>query len=87
MVEILMKSAKLVTLGLLKMKVFWNKSYSVKIFARDVKNKILSRVSNFVVDLVMPPNFDTLHKKCETADLVTFTGEILNGKLHFLCIE
>ena len=21
----------------------------------------------------------------ETADLVTFTGEILNGKLHFLC--
>ena len=83
MVEILMKSAKLVTLGLLKMKVFWNKSYSVKIFARDVKNKILSRVSNFIVDLVMSPNFDTLHKKCETADLVTFTGEILNGKLHF----
>ena len=22
-----------------------------------------------------------------TADLVTFTEEILNGKLHFLCIE
>ena len=21
----------------------------------------------------------------KTADLVTFTGEILNGKLHFLC--
>ena len=21
------------------------------------------------------------------ADLVTFTGEIVNGKLHFLCIE
>ena len=21
----------------------------------------------------------------ETADVVTFTGEILNGKLHFLC--
>ena len=23
----------------------------------------------------------------ETADLVTFTEEILNGKLHFLCSE
>ena len=23
----------------------------------------------------------------ETADLVTFTEEILNGKLHFLCCE
>ena len=23
----------------------------------------------------------------ETADLVTFTEEITNGKLHFLCIE
>ena len=25
------------------------------------------------------------HDQKETADLVTFTGEILNGKLHFLC--
>ena len=28
---------------------------------------------------------DSLHKKLETADLVTFAEEILNGKLHFLC--
>ena len=30
----------------------------------------------------------TLYKKCfdaNPADLVTFTEEILNGKLHFLC--
>ena len=27
----------------------------------------------------------SLHKK--TADLATFTEEILNGKLHFLCSE
>ena len=27
----------------------------------------------------------TLHKKLKTADLVIFTEEILNGKLHFLC--
>ena len=25
--------------------------------------------------------------KCETADLVTFIEEILNGKLHFLCSD
>ena len=38
----------------------------------------------------------SLHKKMtfsikdfrmEAADLVTFTGEILNGKLYFLCCE
>ena len=45
-----------------------------------------------------PLKDDTRHKKCsfllnissvngtaETADLVAFTEEILNGKLHFLC--
>ena len=26
-----------------------------------------------------------LSSKCGPADLVTFNGEILNGKLHFLC--
>ena len=26
-----------------------------------------------------------MHKKLETAHLVTFTEETLNGKLHFLC--
>ena len=28
---------------------------------------------------------NTAQKMKETADLVTFTEEILNGKLHFLC--
>ena len=27
---------------------------------------------------------NTAHKMQETADLITFTEEILNGKLHFL---
>ena len=30
---------------------------------------------------------DFLCKCEETADLVTFTEEILNGKLHFLCSD
>ena len=44
MVEILMMSAKLATLGLLKIKVTWNKGYDVIIFVYDVINKILSRL-------------------------------------------
>ena len=27
----------------------------------------------------------SIKKNSETADMVTFTEEILNGKLHFLC--
>ena len=46
MVTILMKSAKIATLGLLKIKVFSNKRY-------DVTNEILSRGSNYIVDVVM----------------------------------
>ena len=48
-----MISAKIATLGLLKIKVFRNKGYDVIISAYDVINKNLSRDSNFIVDLVM----------------------------------
>ena len=33
-------AAKMATLGLLKVKVFWNKDYDVVIFVHDVTNKI-----------------------------------------------
>ena len=52
-----MMSAKMATLGLLKIKVFWNKGYDVIIFVHDVTNKILSRDSNYIVDVVMWPKF------------------------------
>ena len=42
MVTILMMSAKLVSSGLLKIKIFENKGYDVKIPDYDVSNKILS---------------------------------------------
>ena len=48
MVTIWMMSAKLATLGLLKVKVFWNKGYDVKISVYDVTNKILLRDSNYI---------------------------------------
>ena len=45
------------TLGLLKIKVFWNKGHDVIIFVYDIINKNLSRESNYIVDLVMLPKF------------------------------
>ena len=42
MFPILMMSAKLATLGLLKIKVFRSKGYDVVIFHHEVTNKILS---------------------------------------------
>ena len=58
MVTILMMSAKVATLGLLKIKVFWNKGYDVMISVHDITNKILSRESNYIVDIVMSQKFD-----------------------------
>ena len=57
MVKILMMLAKMATVCLLKIKIFWNKRYEDMIFAHDVTNKILSRYSNYIVDLVVWPNF------------------------------
>ena len=52
-----MMSAKMVTPGLLKIMVFWNKGYDVIIPVNDITNKILSRDSNYIVDLSMWPKF------------------------------
>ena len=57
MVRILMISAKIATLGLLKLNLFWNKGYDVIINVHDVTTKILSRDWNYLVDVVMWPKF------------------------------
>ena len=57
MVTILMMSAKMATLGLLKIKIFWYKGYDVIIFVYDVTNKILSRYSNYIIDVAMWQKF------------------------------
>ena len=54
---ILMMSAKMVTPGLRKIKVFWKKGYDVIISVSDITNKTLSRDSNYFVDVVMWPKF------------------------------
>ena len=53
MVTILIMSVKLTTPGFLKINLFQNKSYDVIILDYDVTNKILSRNSNYIVDVVM----------------------------------
>ena len=52
-----MMSAKMATPGLLKIRVFWNKGYDVIIFVYDVTNKILSRDSNYIIDVAMWQTF------------------------------
>ena len=57
MVTILMKLGKMVTLGLLKRKIFWNKGYDVIVYAHDITNKLSTDDSNYTVDVVMWPEF------------------------------
>ena len=57
MVTILIMSQKLATPGLLKIKTFRNKGYDVIIPDSDVTNKILSRDSKYIIDVVMWPKF------------------------------
>ena len=52
MVTIWMMSAKMATPGLFKIKVFGKNGYDVILFVSDVTNKILSRDSNYIVDVV-----------------------------------
>ena len=56
-VAILVMSAKMATLGILKIKLFWNKVYNVIIYVDDVTNQILSRDSNYIIDMVIWPKF------------------------------
>ena len=51
LVIILMMSAKMATPGLLKKAVFWSKGYGVIITVDDVTNKILSRDSNYILNV------------------------------------
>ena len=52
-----MMSGKMANAGLLKITVLWNKDYDVIIPVDDVTNKVLSRDSNYTVDVSMWPKF------------------------------
>ena len=57
MVAILMMSAKLAILGLLKTKAFRKKDFDIIISVHDATNRILSGKLNYIVDVVMLPKF------------------------------
>ena len=57
MVTILMISAKIATLDLLRINVFWGKSYDVIIYVYDITNEILLHDWNYIVDVIMWSNF------------------------------
>ena len=57
MVTTLTMSAKLASPVLLKLKIFQTKGHDVIIIDYDDTNKILSRDSNYVVDVGMLPKF------------------------------
>ena len=52
-----MMSSKMITLGILKQKEFWNKGYDVIIHLYDVTNKFFLCDSYYIVDVVMWPKF------------------------------
>ena len=53
MVKILTMPAAMATLGLLEIKVLWNKVYDVTIPVYDITNKVFSRDFNYIVIVVM----------------------------------
>ena len=55
---------EVITLDLLKTTVFWNKSY-------DVTNKILSRDSNYIADVVIRPKFGNSNISIREATIVS----------------
>ena len=83
MVTILTISTILATLGLLKIEVSWNKGYDVIISGNDITNKILSRDSNYFVDVVLWPKFDKPNISIREV-IITSILSTLNRKTNFL---
>ena len=73
MVTVLTMSAKMATPGLLKIRVFFKKSYDVVISVYDITNKFLSRDWNHIIDVVMWPKFGN----CNTSMRKVITTSIL----------
>ena len=80
----LMMSAKMATLGFLKVKVFWNKGYHVIIPVYEVINKKLSRDSNYIVDVVMWPKFGNSSTSMREV-IITSILKGFDQKNHFFC--
>ena len=82
MVTILMISANLPTPGLLKIKTCQNKVYDVIVLGYDVSNKVLSRDSNYILDVVMWPKFGNSSISIREV-IVTSILQEFDQKSHF----
>ena len=69
-----MMSAKMVTLGFLKIQVFLNKGYDIIVFVYDATNKILSCDSIYVVNVICDQNLVTQFYKDLTRKTTSFAG-------------
>ena len=83
MLKLLMVSAKMATPALLKIKVFWNKGYYVIHSVYDVTNKIWSHGLNYIMGLVMWPNFGN-SSICIREVIITLILWRFDQKNHFL---
>ena len=77
-------SAKLATLGLLKIKLFLNKGYDVISSVYDVTNKILLRASIYIVNVVMWPKFGNSSTSMREV-IITSILKGFDQKNHFFC--
>ena len=75
-------SAKLANLGLLKIKLFWNKGYDALNFFHNANRKILSPDSSYIVDLVIWPTFYNSSISMREVILTPFYKD-LNRKASF----
>ena len=77
-----MMSAKMATLGPLKLKVLWNKNYDVIIYVHEVANRILWRDSSYIVDVVMLQKFDNSSISMREVTITSFLKGF-DQKNHF----
>ena len=78
MIAILMMLVKLATPRLPEIRLFWKKSYDVIVFLCDVTNKILSRGSCCIVDMVMRTKFGS-----SSISTTSFLWGLFNQKNQF----
>ena len=84
MIAALMMSANLVTLSILKIKIFWNLDYDVLISLYDVTNKILLRDSSCIIDVAMWPKFGNFNISMTEVIITSILEGFDQKKKHFL---
>ena len=72
MVTILVMLAEMATLGLLEIRVFWNKGYDAIIYVHDITSKFLSRDSNYIIDAVMWAKFGNCSISMRKVIIISF---------------